>query len=68
MAYVRSSCWAPTGPQLKTPQELMAEAGVGDADHPHGLQSSLEFGVPNNPAIEENSSREALALLPALPH
>lgn len=68
VAYVRSSCWAPRGPWPKTLQELMAEAGMGDAGHPHRLQSSLEFGVPDNPAIEENSSQEAPALLPALPH
>lgn len=68
VAYARSSCWAPRGPWPKTLQELMAEAGMGDAGHPHRLQSSLEFGVPDNPTIEENSSQEALALLPALPH
>lgn len=50
-------------PRPKTHQKLMAEAVVGDADHPCGSQSSWEFRVLNNPAaMEEKSSWNASVL------
>lgn len=48
-------------PQPNTHQELMAEAGVGDADPPHGSQSSREFRVPRNPAASSSDGGEQLS-------
>lgn len=69
--YTGCSCWAPVCLWPKTHQEPMAEAVVGDVNHSCGSWSSQELRMPNNPvvaAMEETSSWEISALLPALSH